>query len=240
MKKSILNAAAVVSLAALATACSANADTSAKDESMTVSTTMDPVVQATTNAKNTAAVRTVDDAYTAMREIRAARLAIFDGSGPAAKSFVNDAAEKLAAAKTEAAKIALKTTEPEADGGYIPFDMSMTIAEDFTASPAKAEKIKEANGHLAKGHHKKAQEVLRLADINVLTAAALLPVDKTMNAIARAEAFLEQGKYYDANLVLKGIEDGVIIQTYDVDGKPVVAPAKAAEKSAEKPAAKTG
>tara|TARA_R110000824_G_scaffold237486_9_gene426271 strand:- start:324 stop:1064 length:741 start_codon:yes stop_codon:yes gene_type:complete len=222
MKKSLLQAAALVSLTALIAGCSASSKADATDVS--VVTTMDPVVQATTNAKNTTAVRTVEEAYTAMRDIHAARLAIFDGSGPAAKSFVNDAAAKLAVSKTEAEKIALKTTEPETAGGYIPFDMAMTVSENFTASPAKAAKIKEANEHLSKGDHKKAHEILRLADINVLTTAALLPVDQTMDRITTAANFLEKGDYYAANMVLKSIEDSVIIQAYDMDGKPVVAP----------------
>ena len=101
MKKSLLQTVALATLVATVSACSADGGNKDKgsDADLTVATTVDPVVQATGNAKNTATVKTVEDAYTAMREIRAARLAIFDGSGPAAISFVNDASKKLEAAK---------------------------------------------------------------------------------------------------------------------------------------------
>lgn len=246
MKKSLVQAAALISLTALVAGCSAGTSSTAEGTDVSVVTTMDPVVQATTNAKNTTAVRTVEEAYTAMRDIHAARLAIFDGSGPAAKSFINDAAAKLAVSKAAAEKIALKTTEPATAGGYIPFDMAMTVSENFTASPAKAVKIKEANDHLSNGDHKKAHDVLRLADIDVLTTAALLPVDQTMDRITTAANFLEKGNYYAANMVLKSIEDSVVVQAYDMDGKPVrppvnssaMTPAQAPAKGVAKPASK--
>lgn len=238
MKKFLLQAVALSAFALTLSACSASGGTKDKgtDADLTVATTLDPVAQATGNARNTGVVRTVEDVYTAMREIRAARLAIFDGSGPAAVSFVNDATKNI-----EAAKAADEKNKPAADSariaaGFIPFDTSMMIAEDYKATPQKALKVQEANQHLAKGDHKTALEKLRLANINVMTTAALLPVGPTMEHLADAANLLQQGKYYGANVALKAIEDSVIVQTYDDNGLPVNGPAQAKTLAAEKPA----
>ncbi len=238
MEKSLLQTVALATLVATVSACSADGGNKDKgsDADLTVATTVDPVVQATGNAKNTATVKTVEDAYTAMREIRAARLAIFDGSGPAAISFVNDASKKLEAAKITNEKMKPKADEAKIEAGLIPFDMSMSIAEDYTATPQRALKVKEANAHLAKGDRKTAIEKLRLADINVLTTVALLPVGPTMDHLTDAANLLEQDKYYDANLALKAIEDSVIVQAYDANGAPTKTPTKSAAAPAKKTA----
>ncbi|MDM8010915.1 MAG: YfdX family protein [Parasphingorhabdus sp.] len=242
MKKPLLQAVAMGALVATISACSANGGAKDKgaDAELAVATAVDPVAQATGNAKNTGVIRTVEDAYTAMREIRAARLAIFDGSGPAAISFVNDAAKKLEAAKTAGEKAKPQVEGAGVEAGLIPFDTSMAIAEDYTATPQKALKVKEANSHLAKGDRKTAIEKLRLADINVLTTVALLPVGPTMDHLTDAANLLEQDKYYDANIALKAIEDSVMVQTYDANGVPAKTPAESATTPAGKAATKKG
>lgn len=240
MKKLVARTVALGSLTALVAACSSNAETKAKEKDSVITTAVahDPVVQATSNAKNAGIIKTVDDAYMAMREIRAARLAIFDGSGPAATTFVNEASTKLKTALELAGNIKVSKAGEIVEGGYVPFDVSMAIGEDYTASPKKTAQIAEANGHLKEGNQQKAVEVLRLADINVLTTAALLPVDATMEHITDAANLLKQGKYYDANIALKAIEDSVVVQAYDVNGVPVKTPA-IAKAPAKSPAAKS-
>lgn len=242
MQKLFLQAVAMGTLVMTASGCSANGDAKDKatDADLTVATTLDPVVQATSNAKNTGSVKTVEDAYTAMREIRAARLAIFDGSGPAAISFVNDASKNLAAANQAEEKNKTNADAGKVAAGFIPFDMSMTIAEDYKATPQKALKVQEANQHLAKGDHKTAIEKLRLADIDVQTTAAMVPVGPTMDHLTEAANLLEQGKYYDANVALKAIEDSVVIQAFDGNGVPVKTPAKSATAPAGHTAEKKG
>ncbi len=242
MQKSFLSAVAMGALVMTASGCSANGEAKDKgaDADLAVATTLDPVVQATSNAKTTGSVKTVEEAYTAMREIRAARLAIFDGSGPAAISFVNDASKKLAAAKMANEKDTAAADSAQIAAGFMPFDMSMTIAEDYKATPQQALKIQEANQHLAKGDHKTAVEKLRLADIDVQTTAALLPVGPTMDHLTEAANLLEQGKYYAANTALKAIEDSVVVQAYDADGLPIEKPVKPSTTTAGSGVAKKG
>lgn len=222
MNKTISKAVALGALTCLATACSANSKTDdEKAPTEILASTSDAVAKATANANSEDLMKTADEAHSAMREIRAARLAIFDGSGPSAKLFVQDAINNLEASKKLGRKIASKDAKAEED--YIAFDMAVDIAEGFDVS---SEKIAEANKHIGKGDHKKAVETLKLTDINVLTSAALVPVNSAIANLKNAERFISDGKFYDANLSLKAVEDSVLVQAFDVDGKPSPSTAK--------------
>jgi len=225
MNKTISKAVALGALTCFATACSANSKTDdEKAPTEILASTSDAVAKATANANSEDLMKTADEAHSAMREIRAARLAIFDGSGPSAKLFVQDAINNLEASKKLSRKIASKDAKAEED--YIAFDMAIDIAEGFDVSSEKSEKIAEANKHIGKGDHKKAVETLKLADINVMTSAALIPVNSAIANLKNAERFITQGKFYDANLSLKAVEDSVLVQAFDVDGKPSPSTAK--------------
>ena len=226
MKKSLKAVITLGSLSLLMTACSANSDNKANDRDAAIAAAIahDPVVQMTANSKNGAAIQTVEDAYTGMRDVRAARLAIFDGAGPAAKTYVDDATTRLTAAFESAGQQKVYKDGKLVEGAYVPIDVAMAVAEDYSANPAKTAKIAEANGHLANGDQKKAAEVLRLADVNVMTSVALLPVGNSLQLLADATRLLRDGHYYDANLALKALEDSVVVQDYDVDGVPAAKP----------------
>ncbi len=180
----------------------------------------DPVHSVTNKAKNLAAVKSVDEAYRAMREIRAARFAIFDGSTEAAQTLVDAALSDIAKAKTAAAEAMPTNAKAAIAPDLAPFDVWMAVGEDYVLTPAKQQSIAKANEHLAKGDQQKAAETLRLANINILTNAAMVPTVSAAEHLTEASQLLKAGKYYDANLALKAIEDSVIIQSFDVDGVP--------------------
>lgn len=212
MRRNALISTAIAGLLLTASACS-QAGTTPADGG-------DPVHAITNKANNQAAVKSVDEAFRAMREIRAARFAIFDGSTDAAKVLVEAASNDIAKAKAAAGKAMPASAKAGMAPDLAPFDVWMAVGEDYVLTPAKQQSIAKANEHLAKGDRQKAAETLRLANINILTNAALVPTVSAAEHLTEASELLKAGKYYDANLALKAIEDSVIIQSFDVDGVP--------------------
>ncbi|WP_251004409.1 YfdX family protein, partial [Escherichia coli] len=73
--------------------------------------------------------------------------------------------------------------------------------------------IKIANEKMAKGDKKGAMEELRLAGVGVMENQYLMPLKQTRNALADAQKLLDKKQYYEANLALKGAEDGIIVDS---------------------------
>ncbi|MGK3262560.1 YfdX family protein, partial [Klebsiella quasipneumoniae] len=84
---------------------------------------------------------------------------------------------------------------------------------DYVATPEKESAIKSANEKLAKGDQKGAIDTLRLAGIGVIENQYLMPLNQTRKAVAQAQDLLKAGKYYEANLVLKGAEEGIVVDS---------------------------
>ena len=66
---------------------------------------------------------------------------------------------------------------------------------------------------MAKGDWKGAVDTLQLAGISVLQTQYLMPLNQTRKAVTSAQKLLSSGKYYEANLVLKGAEEGIVIDS---------------------------
>ena len=100
--------------------------------------------------------------------------------------------------------------------GYIPLvviNATIALSEDYVATPEKESAIKSANEKLAKGDQKGAIDTLRLAGIGVIENQYLMPLNQTRKAVAQAQELLKAGKYYEANLVLKGAEEGIVVDS---------------------------
>ncbi|KMO40032.1 YfdX family protein [Methylobacterium aquaticum] len=167
---------------------------------------------------------------------------------PADLAATKAKADKTTDAKTTDAKTAdakttdAKTTEIKPDSkdkvAWVPVDAQMTLGEDFVATPEKASAVTEANKSLAKGDQKRAIETLKLAHVDVQFVMAVLPLDKTTADVNQAASLIGQGKYYEANAVLKTAEDGMRFDVIDAVGLPQKATATATSaKPAAKPAA---
>jgi hypothetical protein len=96
----------------------------------------------------------------------------------------------------------------------------MGLAEDFVPSQDNAATLQQASDHLAKGDQKQAAEVLKSANIDVTVTAAMVPVDRSMTRARDAMNLIRDGKYYEANLALKDIEDSILVEAYAVDAIP--------------------
>ncbi|HFW3661537.1 TPA: YfdX family protein, partial [Salmonella enterica subsp. enterica serovar Birkenhead] len=95
----------------------------------------------------------------------------------------------------------------------IVINASMSISEDYQASDEKTKAIKKANEKLKKGDKKGAIETLKLAGINVVVNEVLMPLKQTRTDIQKAIALFDDGKYYQANLMLLSAEEGVILDS---------------------------
>ncbi len=168
-----------------------------------------------------AIVKTVDEAFKGLRETRAARLAIFNGSPEMAVRFVAEAKKDLEAAKSSMGDFSMPDITPTLkDDSYIPFDSAMAVSEGFVPTAEKEQTLNKANEHLAKGENKEAIEALKLANIDVTVSAAFLPAKASLEHVNDAEKLLKDKKYYEANLALKAIEDSIVTKSFGIDEVP--------------------
>ena len=173
----------------------------------------------------------------AFQDVRLARIAIFDGQTKQAKTYVDEAKTAIAKAKTDdtaftKAESDLKTppamAKPGADKvtpsatpvAWIPVDGSLTLDEDYTATPDKAKGVATANEKLKQGQSKDAMEALKLAQINAVFVTELAPMESTMNGIDKAAQLVDSGQYYQGNQALKGVEDGIRFDAIDMTSAP--------------------
>jgi len=185
--------------------------------------TKDAVTQSQDKTAERDFIKVSEDALMTMRNVRGARLAIFNGSPDKAQTYADAATARVAATLKDADKYALDIKEPvKADDLFVPFDASLTVADDFVPTEEKMKHIAKASEHLHKGEKKEAMEVLKLGDVDVAFAVNLVPVKFAQQQIAEAGKLVGEGKYYEANLTLKAVEDAVVVETFAIDFVPKV------------------
>lgn len=172
-------------------------------------------------SQSQALIKTSDAALTALRDVRAARLAIFNGNTAQADKLTKAALHEMDTAVAKDHGLAVTLPNQKAGPSYIPIDVSVSLADGFVPTPDQTAKIAEANGHMAKGETKAAVEVLRLANIGVQVSAAMVPTTPSVADLTSAAQLIGQGKFYQANLALKKVEDGVVLNSFGLDSLPV-------------------
>jgi hypothetical protein len=172
------------------------------------------------------------EGFTAMRAVRAARVAIFNGQPNAALKLLNVARHDLDLAAKNA-PLFITTMEASVGGkvvaadmtvakeNWIPIDGSVSLSDTFVASPENQAHVKKANEHFKTGNVKKAVEELRLASIDVNCTRILMSLTKTNQYVADAVKLLGEQKYYEANLALKAAEDGMVVDNTNLFASPV-------------------
>lgn len=212
--KRILTATAL-SLAMMSTFTWA-ADSAATAPAATTTTVSTNVLTAQ-QAKEVAKV--AQQGFNAMRDVQYARVSLFRGYPDVAQKLVNQANTLLSDDSTnwkEFIKTDKKT--PLAGDNYVVINASISLAEDFVATPEKQKAIDSANAKFKKGDHKGAMEELRLAGVGVTETQYLMPLKQTQQAVKKAQQLLKEGKYYEANLALKGAEEGIITDSVSLVG----------------------
>lgn len=214
-KKTILAAAVVAAIStgmigsAMTQAFAADAQPKAEQES------------AAKKAAEEDLIKVSEDAAMTMRNLRGARLAIFNGTPEKAQAYADAAATRAEAALKDVDKYALDVKKPVKEGdAYVPFNASLAVAEGFVPTGAKMQHIAKANEHLHKGEAKKAMEVLKLGEIDVSLSTELVPLKFAKSHVDDAAKLIGEGKYYEANLALKAVDDAVVIETFSVDALP--------------------
>jgi hypothetical protein len=180
------------------------------------------------------------EGFDAMRAVRAARVAIFNGEPTAAMKWLDKAQADLQNAAKDA-PLFVTTTEVAVGGkvvageltvakpNWIPIDGQVSMSDSFVASPEKAKHIQKANQHFQNGWNKKAIEELRLASIDVSCTRVLMSLTTTTNCVAEAAKLVGQKKYFEANMVLKTAEDALVVDSTNVFATPTVKTNKAKE-----------
>jgi hypothetical protein len=197
------------------------------------------------------------DGAQGFRDLQLTRIAIFEADPAQAKDMIGKAQAAFAKAKTDdavftKAEADLKTpaavkghpaTPAKADAApaskqpvaWVPVDAQLTLGDDFVATPAKASAVTEANKNLAQGDQKGALEKLKLAHVDVNFTMAVLPLDKTVSDVDQAASLIGQGKYYEANAILKTAQDAMRFDVIDAVALPQTGkatPAASADKMA--------
>jgi len=167
----------------------------------------------------------------AMREIRSARFAMFNGEPKVAMKEMEAAQSLLKQAEKEAPTFDVKTTmlvdgkvvgktEQKQEAMKIPFDGQLLLADNFVVTPEKKAHIDKANEHFKKGDHSKALEELRLGEIDINYSRAWMPITLTKAHLATAIKLAGDSKYYEANLALKAIDDSVTVDSVTLRDMP--------------------
>ena len=163
-------------------------------------------------------IKVSEDAQMTMRNVGGARLAIFNGSPDKAQIYADAAVTRAAATLKEADKYAVDTKASKKDGQkYVPFDSGLTVAETLEPGKEKPEHNTMANRHTHKGVTKKDIEALKVEGVDVAVTADLLPIQTAKTQIEEAAKLIGEGKYYEANLALKAVEDSVIVEILNTD-----------------------
>lgn len=179
-----------------------------------------PSDQKESKAAQSDLIQVSDDAFTTMRNVGAARLAIFNGRPEQAQTFVDAAVARSEASIKDAQKYAMDTHESKPDDLYVPFDANLTVSETMSLNEQNKEHVAKANEHLRKGENKQALEDLKLGDVDTIVAAKLVPMKYAKEHIDQAAKLMGEGKYYEANLALKAVEDAVVVETFALDSTP--------------------
>lgn len=177
--------------------------------------------QAATYTTQKELLKTADQALKTLTHVRAARLALFDNKIDVAKTEVAEATKALT--EGEADLKALRVADTEKAGAtpeYLPFDMSLALTDTFKATKENEAALEKAKGLMQTDDKNAAIEVLRVASVDLNITAAMLPEKASMDLLKTAATNIDAKLYYEANLVLKSVEDGVIVRSFGLDAIP--------------------
>lgn len=196
------------------------------------------------DAAQRALMQLSQDGFSALRAVRVARIALFNGQPEVVSQLLDSAQASLRAAEREAPSFtvtagetvkgkqgAAATTSQKLD--LIPIDATLTLADDYVPTKENQVHISKANEHLKNGDKKSAIEELRLADVELKYSRILMPIEATKKHVDQALRLLKEHKYYEANMALKAVDDGLTVETVKL-----VEPTADRAAASQKPAAK--
>ncbi len=109
---------------------------------------------------------------------------------------------------------------PAADKAVPSSDTQKTPAPTQESTEANAARTKmrdtaitQAKERLTQGDRQAAAKALKLADLTLVTREISMPLAATMTHVAQATKLVDEGKPHEANLELKKLQDGLVIDT---------------------------
>lgn len=172
----------------------------------------DQVVTASKSGVANPDLRLSQEGYNVVRDIRAARVAIFNGDSGTARKFVDEAKADLTKVKSDDMKV-MKKGGANANADLVPIDGQLFVADNFTTSSEKAQHIADTNKKIKQGKADEAMYDLQLANVDVGFTRVLMPLATTREHVNVASNLLDSGNFYEANMALKAAEDGLQVDT---------------------------
>jgi len=175
------------------------------------------------------------DGATAFRDLRLARIAIFNAEPASAKFLIEKTQASLKAATTDdtaylkadaelnnshatesshTKPVSMRNGRPVA---WLPIDGQLTLGEDLLSTFEKQTAVQKANQLLHAGDRKSATIALKVAGIDIDFTMAVAPLDETIFSVDQAATLINDKKYYEANALLKQIEDSIRFDTIDLN-----------------------
>jgi hypothetical protein len=169
----------------------------------------------------------------AFDNIRMARLDLFNGNTATAMKEMKSAQKALITARAEAPTFATRTqttvmgkvvgtSNDKVTADAVPVGGDLILADNFQLSDQHQPVLARAREHLAQGNKKAAVQVLKAGNIDVSYNRQWLPIASAEQNLDKAISLATAGNYYDANLALKVIVDGVRTDNVSFDLPPAV------------------
>lgn len=73
---------------------------------------------------------------------------------------------------------------------------------------------------MKEGDKKGTIEALKLAGVSMIENQELIPLQQTRKDVTTALSLMNEGKYYQAGLILKSAQDGIIVDSQSVQELP--------------------
>ncbi|MHB8884453.1 MAG: YfdX family protein [Methylovirgula sp.] len=175
-----------------------------------------PDAKAKAHPNSEAILKFSQDGNAALRDIEAARLAIFTSDPKIAIDLIKNAQAEIA--KAEKAEASMSTGAAGAQGApakmaMIPVDGQLVVTDDFVPTKEKQAHIANANKNIGNGDHKQALKELHLGEIEIIYNRLWMPVARAEKHLDQAVELIGEQKYYEANLALKAIGGSLTIES---------------------------
>ena len=151
-----------------------------------------------------------DDGYQVMRDVHAARIALFNGNTDQAKKLIDQAQQGLKKTRTDEKALGANSKN---DPNLVSIDGQLVVGHDYVPTPEKTAALNKGNDTLKEGDSTSAIEQLKLAEVDIGYSRILMPLAETQKNVDEAAGLIYSQNYYDANLALMRAENGLDTET---------------------------
>ncbi|EAA1523718.1 YfdX family protein [Salmonella enterica] len=161
-------------------------------------------------------------AFQAMRDVQMSRFELFNGQTQKAEKLAMQAEQYLNDDSTDWSRyVKADKKTPVRGDEYIRINSSIRVAENYLPAGQKSAAISKANQKMKEGDKRGAIAALKLAGVSVIENQELIPLQQIRKDISTALSLMNEGKYYQAGLMLKSAQDSVIVDSQSVTESPV-------------------